>query len=64
MSNMFDLYKMQIVSTNDDNTNSSPKCHIYLWRINPKIHNVQKTKVNGALIRENQNANNKSVEKA
>ena len=37
---------------------------VYWWRIKLKIHNVQKTKANGALTRENQIANNKSVEKA
>ena len=33
-----------------------------LWRMKPKIHNVQITKANGALTRENQNKNNKSAE--
>ena len=37
---------------------------VYLWRIKPKFQMYNEQKANGALTRENQNANNESAEKA
>ena len=36
---------------------------VYLWRIKPKIHNIYKTKANGALTREKSKCHDKSTRK-